>query len=103
MVSQRFYAGQPQSDPRLCRSLRNDRFSLRPIGLPYRPSLSAFSVSTLIIHGTKDQTVPIDAARRAAAMGIAQSKLIEYEGAPHGLFATRKAQFAKDLLDFLKS
>ncbi len=69
----------------------------------FRPDLPSFSVPTLIIHGTQDQTVPIDAAGRAAAKGIAQSQLIEYDGAPHGLFATRKEQFTKDLMTFLKS
>lgn len=68
----------------------------------FRPDLPSFSVPTLIIHGTQDQTVPIDASGRAAAKGIAQAKLIEYEGAPHGLFATRKEQFTQDLLAFLK-
>lgn len=68
----------------------------------FRPDLPSFSVPTLIIHGTQDQTVPIDASGRAAARGIAQAKLIEYEGAPHGLFATRKEQFTQDLLAFLK-
>ncbi|MGB3768007.1 MAG: alpha/beta hydrolase [Phormidesmis sp.] len=69
----------------------------------FRPDLSAFNVPTLIIHGTKDKTVPIEAAGRAAAAGISQSKYIEYEGAPHALIATRKEQFIKDLLDFLKN
>ncbi len=69
----------------------------------FRPDLSAFNVPTLIIHGTGDQTVPIDAAGRAAARGIANSKLIEYEGAPHGLLATHKEQLSSDLLAFLKS
>ena len=40
--------------------------------------------------------------RRAAAKGIANSTLIEYEGAPHGLFATEKARFTSDLLAFIK-
>jgi len=56
----------------------------------FRSDLKAFTVPTLIIHGTEDKTVPIDAAGRAAAQGIANSKLIEYDGAPHGLFATHK-------------
>jgi non-heme chloroperoxidase len=47
--------------------------------------------------------VPIDAAGRAAAAGISGSTLIEYEGAPHGLFATHKDRFTKDLLAFLAS
>ena len=57
----------------------------------------------MIIHGTDDKTVPIDAAGRAAAKGIAHATLIEYEGAPHGLFATHKERFTRDLLDFIGS
>jgi len=68
----------------------------------FRPDLASFTVPTLIIHGTEDKTVPIDAAGRAAAKGIAHSKLIEYEGAPHGLFATHKEQLTADLLVFLR-
>ena len=68
----------------------------------FRPDMAAFEVPTLIIHGTADKTVPIDAAGRAAAKGIAGSVLIEYEDAPHGLFATHKAQLTQDLLNFLR-
>ncbi len=68
----------------------------------FRPDLKAFSVPTLIVHGTADKTVPIDAAGRAAAKGIAQSELIEYDGAPHGLFASHKEQLTTDLLEFLR-
>jgi len=68
----------------------------------FRPDLSAFSVPTLIIHGTADKTVPIDAAGRAAAKGITNAELIEYDGAPHGLFATHKEQLTADLLGFLR-
>ena len=68
----------------------------------FRPDLPAFKVPTLIIHGTADKTVPIDAAGRAAARGIAGSQLIEYEGGAHGLFATHKERLAADLLAFLR-
>jgi pimeloyl-ACP methyl ester carboxylesterase len=67
----------------------------------FRKDLPAIKVPTLIVHGTGDKTVPIDAAGRAAAKGISQSTLVEYDGAPHGLFATEKNRFTKDLLDFL--
>src|ERR1700734_2412219 len=56
----------------------------------FRPDLKAFNVPTLIIHGTGDKTVPIDAAGRAAANGIAGARLLEYDGAPHGLLAPHK-------------
>ena len=52
---------------------------------------------TLIVHGTGDKTVPIDASARAAAKGIRQSKLIEYDGAAHGLIAIHKERFKTDL------
>lgn len=68
----------------------------------FRPDLGAFTVPTLIIHGTADKTVPIDASARAAAQVIANSKLIEYDDAPHGLFATHKEQLTANLLEFLR-
>ena len=57
-----------------------------------RGDLRSFTVPTLIIHGTADQTVPIDASARAAAKGISGSTLIEYDGAPHGLLASHKTR-----------
>ena len=69
----------------------------------FRRDLAAFKVPTLIIHGTDDKTVPIDAAGRAAAAGIANSTLLEYDGAPHGLFATHKERLTSDLLRFIRS
>ena len=68
----------------------------------FRPDLAAFRVPTLIIHGTADKTVPIDATGRVAAKAIPNAKLIEYDGAPHGLFVTHKKQLTNDLLGFLR-
>ena len=67
----------------------------------FRPDLSAFRVPTLVIHGTGDETVPIDTSGRAAAKGIADAQLVEYDGAPHGLFATEGERLTNDLLTFL--
>jgi non-heme chloroperoxidase len=69
----------------------------------FRPDLAAFTKPTLVIHGTDDQTVPIEPSGRAAARAIKQSTLIEYSGAPHGLFATHKARLSSDLLAFLRT
>lgn len=69
----------------------------------FRPDLPAFTVPTLIIHGTADKTVPIDASARAAAKGIPSAQLIEYEGEPHGLNATASDRLTKDLLSFLSA
>jgi non-heme chloroperoxidase len=67
----------------------------------FRGDLAHFTMPTLIIHGTEDKTVPIEASSRLAAKGIRQATLLEYEGAPHGLFATHKQRLTKDLLAFL--
>ncbi len=69
----------------------------------FRPDLAAVTVPTLVIHGTDDKTVPIDASGRPAAKAIATATLKEYEGAPHGLFATHKEQLEHDLLHFLRN
>lgn len=68
----------------------------------FRDELSAFTVPTLIIHGTADKTVPIDTTARPAAKAISGAKLIEYDGSPHGLFATDKDRLSADLLAFLQ-
>ena len=66
-----------------------------------RGDLKSFTMPTLIIHGTADQTVPIDPSARAAAEGIAGSTLIEYDGAPHGLLASHKTRIITDVMQFL--
>lgn len=67
----------------------------------FRPDLPSINVPTLVIHGTSDQTVPIDATGRALAKALPNAELIEYDGAPHGLFATESDRLTDDLLSFL--
>lgn len=69
----------------------------------FTEDLKKFDVPTLIVHGDDDQIVPIDAAGRASAQLVKNSKLIVYPGAPHGLTDTHKDKLNQDLLDFLKS
>jgi pimeloyl-ACP methyl ester carboxylesterase len=68
----------------------------------FRPDLPSFNVPTLIVHGTSDQTVPIDLSARVAARGIRDATLIEYEGEPHGLNVTAKDRLTADMLAFLR-
>ncbi|WP_018901814.1 alpha/beta hydrolase [Rhizobium sp. 2MFCol3.1] len=68
----------------------------------FRPDFAAFTIPTLVIHGTGDKTVPIDPTGRAAANAISGAKLIEYEGEPHGLFATVPERLNEDLIQFLR-
>ena len=68
----------------------------------FRPDLKSFTLPTLIVHGVNDKTVPIDATARPAAKAIPGSKLIEYEEAAHGIFATHRDQLIDDLLRFCR-
>jgi non-heme chloroperoxidase len=67
----------------------------------FRPDLASFTVPTLVIHGTADKTVPIDATSRVVASAVSQATLIEYDGDPHAVFATQTARLTRDLLEFL--
>ena len=67
----------------------------------FRKDLPSFTIPTLIVHGTSDKTVPIDAAGRAAAKGIPGAKLVEYDGEPHGLLATVPDRLNADLIEFI--
>jgi non-heme chloroperoxidase len=67
----------------------------------FRPDLKSFTVPTLVIHGTKDATVPIDATAREVAKAVPDAQLIEYDGSAHGLFASDKDRLIDDLLAFL--
>jgi pimeloyl-ACP methyl ester carboxylesterase len=67
----------------------------------FRHDVAQIAVPTLVIHGTADATVPIDATGRQAAQAIPGARLIEYAGAPHGLFATHQEKLTRDLLNFL--
>ena len=67
----------------------------------FRPDLASFKSPTLIIHGTDDKTVPIDATARETAKALPDAKLIEYDGSAHGLFASDKERLISDLVSFL--
>lgn len=68
----------------------------------FTPDLKSFDgVPTLCIHGTSDNTVPIDATGRVVAKMVPSAELIEYDGSPHGIFETDKERFCDDLVAFL--
>jgi pimeloyl-ACP methyl ester carboxylesterase len=68
----------------------------------FRPDLPNFNIPTLIIHGDADATVPAQLTARAAAAVIPDAKLIEYDGGPHGIFASHKERLIADVIDFLR-
>lgn len=68
----------------------------------FRPDLASFTVPTLVIHGTADKTVPIDATGREVARKVPGAQLVEYRGEAHGVFATQTRRLQEDLLAFLQ-
>jgi non-heme chloroperoxidase len=68
----------------------------------FRNEARSINVPTLIIHGTDDKTVPIEASSDRAAKLIRGSRYIKYDGAPHGLFYTDREKLNKDLIAFIK-
>ena len=59
------------------------------------------NVPTLIIHGDKDNTVPIKASSDKLAKMLPDAIYTVYEDAPHGLFYTHKEQLNEDLVSFI--
>lgn len=67
----------------------------------FRQDLRHFKMPTLIIHGTKDATVPIEATAREVKKAVPNAQLIEYDGSAHGLFASDKERLTADIRAFL--
>lgn len=65
-----------------------------------RSEMAAIRVPTLVIHGSSDDIVPIDATGREAARMISGARLEVYSGSPHGLFFTDKDRLNADLTSF---
>lgn len=66
----------------------------------FHTDLAAFTMPTLIIHGTDDKIVPIKATSEEAAKFIPGATFKTYEGAPHGLFITHKDELLEDISSF---
>jgi len=68
----------------------------------FRKELPGITVPTLIIHGDKDASAPIELTGRPTAALIPKAQFMVYEGAPHGIFLTHKDRLNADLLGFIK-
>jgi len=68
----------------------------------FRGELSQISIPTLLIHGDRDASFPLDLTSRPAAALIPGARLIIYEGAPHGLYFTHKERLNRDLAQFAR-
>ncbi|MFJ4210439.1 alpha/beta fold hydrolase [Paenarthrobacter sp. NPDC089675] len=68
----------------------------------FRADIPKIDVPALIVHGTADNILPIDATGRRFAKALPSAEYQEIEGAPHGLLWTHGAEINEALLDFLQ-
>ncbi|WP_017589942.1 alpha/beta fold hydrolase [Nocardiopsis ganjiahuensis] len=57
---------------------------------------------TLILHGTADNILPIDATARRFRQFLPQARYVEVDNAPHGLLWTHAEEVNSALLEFLE-
>lgn len=70
----------------------------------FRTGISKLRISgtpTLIMHGTADQILPINASARALHRAFPESNYIEIEGAPHGFLSTHAEEVNRALIEHL--
>ncbi|MBD8042364.1 alpha/beta hydrolase [Arthrobacter sp. Sa2BUA2] len=67
----------------------------------FRKDIPKIDVPVLIVHGTADNILPIDATGRQFAKAVPSADYVEIEGAPHGLLWTHAAEVNEALLKFL--
>ncbi|NTY01357.1 alpha/beta fold hydrolase [Deinococcus sp. JMULE3] len=67
----------------------------------FRADLAKLTVPTLVVHGDKDQIVPLEASGQRVPQYQPNAELHVMKGAPHGLNATHNDEFNKILLDFV--
>jgi non-heme chloroperoxidase len=67
----------------------------------FRGDIEKIDVPALIVHGTADNILPIDATGRRFAQALPTATYVEIDGAPHGMLWTHADEVNTILLDFL--
>ncbi len=68
----------------------------------FRGDIEKIDVPSLIVHGTGDNILPVDATGRRFAQALPAATYVEIEGAPHGMLWTHADEVNEILLDFLR-
>ena len=68
----------------------------------FRDDIEKIDVPALIVHGTGDNILPIDATGRRFAQALPAATYVEIDGAPHGMLWTHAGEVNEILLDFLR-
>jgi pimeloyl-ACP methyl ester carboxylesterase len=69
----------------------------------FRAELKKTHIPTLIIHGDRDASMPLELTSRRIVPLMPDVQLTVYENAPHGLPITHAARLNRDLETFLRS
>ena len=103
----------PETSPALMRTLALRLASWKPylaitlnkavVETDLREDLRKMSVPTLLIHGDRDVSAPLEITGRPTAALIPGSRLEIYAGAPHGLMYTHMDRLHADLLNFIRA
>lgn len=83
----------------------NAAIAAAPLTWPtdFRGDIPAIDVPALILHGTADNILPIDATARRFRELLPDATYVEVEGAPHGLLWTHGDEVNEALLAFLRA
>jgi non-heme chloroperoxidase len=68
----------------------------------FRSEMRAIAVPTLIVHGDRDRSVPVELTGKPSAALIPGARLLVYPGAPHGLMFTHMGELHADLAAFMR-
>ncbi len=68
----------------------------------FRAEMRRIDIPTLIIHGDRDRSAPIELTGKPSTKLIPGCRLLVYEGAPHGLMFTHMDRLHADILQFMR-
>jgi non-heme chloroperoxidase len=68
----------------------------------FRAEMRGIDVPTLIVHGDRDRSMPVELTGKPSAELIPDCRLLVYPGAPHGLMFTHMGELNADLVAFMR-
>jgi non-heme chloroperoxidase len=68
----------------------------------FRAEMRGIDIPTLIVHGDRDRSAPVELTAKPSAELIPDCRLLVYPGAPHGLMFTHMEQLNADLVAFMR-
>jgi non-heme chloroperoxidase len=68
----------------------------------FRDEMQKIAVPTLIVHGDRDRSAPIEVTGIPSAELIPGCRFLTYKGAPHGLMYTHMDRLHADILQFMR-